>query len=79
MTKAEVKKLLDRSEFLEEETKKYTEQYRELSEKGKDTIFQVSQLSALSARKQELDLICSLLTGKYLLYFQEEGLDSLEQ
>lgn len=79
MKKAEVKVLLDRSAFLEEETKKYTEQYRELKEKGKDTTFQVSELSVLGAKRQELDHICCLLTGKYLLYFQEEGLDSLDQ
>lgn len=79
MTKAEVKVLLDRSEFLEEEAKKYQEQYRELKEKGKDTTFQVSELATLSAKKDELNHICCLLTGKYLLYFQEEGLDSLDQ
>lgn len=79
MTKAEVKTLLDRSAFLKEEVEKYKEQYRELKEKGKDTTFQVAELSALGVKQQELDHICCLLTGKYLLYFQEEGLDSLDQ
>ena len=79
MTKAEVKALLDRWAYLEAEKKQYTEQYRELKEKGKDTTFQVAELSALSVKRQELDHICCLLTGKYLLYFQEEGLDSLDQ
>lgn len=79
MTKSEVKVLLDRSELLEEEVEIYKEQYRDLKKKGKDTTFQVAELSALSVKRQELDHICCLLTGKYLLYFQEEGLDSLDQ
>lgn len=79
MTKSEVKVLLDRSKLLEEEVEIYKEQYRELKEKGKDTTFQVAELSALGVKQQEIDHICCLLTGKYLLYFREEGLDSLDQ
>ena len=79
MTKSEVKVLLDRSKLLEEEVEIYKEHYRDLKKKGKDTTFQVAELSALSVKRQELDHICCLLTGKYLLYFQEEGLDSLDQ